>query len=252
MKSPLLSIITINRNNAGGLQKTFNSILSLNFDDFEYIIIDGASTDGSVEIINNFCSNPHIKEKISFWVSESDSGIYNAMNKGLSHAKGYLVCMMNSGDVFFPHALDNLQKLSTENPEAILYGATKRSCNDEFIDVICSNANKLETTGLCHQAVFIPLALHKKHGFYNENYKICADYDFLLKCFLADEKFIFTDSIVCTFDLSGASQSPERLKEKLLIQKKYGVLPKKSNIFKRILKLFVPYGIFLLWKKISA
>lgn len=251
MKHPLLSIITINRNDKEGLKKTMESVFNLNFKDFEYILIDGSSTDGSTETIKSFLKIPEYAEKISYWCTEKDNGIYNAMNKGLSHANGKYVCMMNSGDTFLPNALDNLCQLSAEHPNAIFYGAAKRVLNGNFIDIICTNANKLERTGICHQAVFIPLDLHKKHGLYNEKYRICADYDFLLKCFLEKEKFVFMDTIVCTFDLSGISQSKNRLKEKKIIQKEHGVYSSLSvKSFFTPFKLIIPYGLILLKEKL--
>lgn len=251
MNKPLLSIITINRNDKVGLKKTMESVFNLSFKDFEYIIIDGNSTDESVGIIESFLKIPEYADKISYWVSEKDNGIYNAMNKGITHANGKWVSMMNAGDTFLPDALDDFKKLAVNNPNAILYGVTKRVLNDIFVDVICTNANKLATTGICHQAVFVPLELHKKHGLYNEKYRICADYDFLLKCFLAKEKFVFMDNIICTFDMSGISQSKNRLKEKKMIQKAMGVYPSFSaKSFLKPLKFLIPYGLILLKEKL--
>ena len=250
MNQPLLSIITINKNDQVGLKKTMESIFNLKFKDFESILIDGNSTDGSVGIIESFLKKTEYAGKISYWVSEKDNGIYNAMNKGLDHANGKWVCMMNAGDTFLPNALDNFTELADKNSDAIFYGAAKRVLNENFVDVICTTAEKLESTGLCHQAVFIPLSLHKKHGVYNEEYKICADYDFLLKCFLAKENFVFIDRIICTYDLSGISaDSSKRLKEKKIIQEKHGIKQKSFSI-KSFIKLFVPFGIIVLKEKL--
>ena len=87
-----LSIITINRNNAAGLRRTIESVVSQTYTEFEYIIIDGASTDESVDVIKEYA------DKITFWVSEPDNGIYNAMNKGILKAKGEYLLFLNSGD----------------------------------------------------------------------------------------------------------------------------------------------------------
>ena len=89
---PQLSIITINYNNLAGLQKTFESVFNQTFQDFEYIVIDGGSTDGSKELIEQY------HDKIDYWVSEPDSGIYNAMNKGIVRANGEYLQFLNSGD----------------------------------------------------------------------------------------------------------------------------------------------------------
>ena len=87
-----LSIITINYNNRDGLQKTIDSVISQSFNDYEWIVIDGDSNDGSREIIEQYC------DRFAYWCSEPDSGIYNAINKGLSHATGEYVQFLNSGD----------------------------------------------------------------------------------------------------------------------------------------------------------
>ena len=89
------SVITINYNNREGLNKTIKSVLCQSINDYEYIIIDGGSTDGSVDIINN---NANF---ITYWVSEKDNGIYHAMNKGVAHAHGEYCIFMNSGDIFY-------------------------------------------------------------------------------------------------------------------------------------------------------
>ena len=98
------SIITINYNNKGGLEKTINSVLGQSFHNYEYIIIDGGSTDGSVEIIKKYAS------QIDYWVSESDNGVYNAMNKGIGKASGEYLNFMNSGDTF--HSSSALETIS--------------------------------------------------------------------------------------------------------------------------------------------
>ena len=90
-----LSIITINLNNASGLEKTIQSVINQTYKDFEFIVIDGASTDGSVEVIKKYSSG------INYWVSESDTGIYNAMNKGIRKAQGEYCLFLNSADYLF-------------------------------------------------------------------------------------------------------------------------------------------------------
>jgi glycosyltransferase involved in cell wall biosynthesis len=104
--SPKISIITINYNNREGLERTFDSVFSQNYTNFEYIVIDGASNDGSKELIDQF------SDKITFWVSEPDKGIYNAMNKGIDQVNGEYVFFLNSGDVFLDS--NSLEKVSEE------------------------------------------------------------------------------------------------------------------------------------------
>src|ERR1035437_595442 len=107
---PKLSIITVNLSNATGLRKTIESVISQTFTDYEYLIIDGGSTDGSLDIIKEFA------DRMSYWVSEPDGGIYNAMNKGIAWATGDWIIFMNSGDVF--RNIEVLENVFNRNIEA--------------------------------------------------------------------------------------------------------------------------------------
>ena len=120
MMKPNLSIITINRNNAAGLRKTIESVVSQTYTDFDYIIIDGASTDESVDVIKEYA------DRITYWVSEPDTGIYNAMNKGILKANGEYCLFLNSGDWLYDNDVLN-DVFSISPTEDIVYG------NDVFI-----------------------------------------------------------------------------------------------------------------------
>src|SRR5574344_2795323 len=116
---PKFSIITINRNNKNGLEKTTKSIISQLFTDYEFIVIDGGSTDGSADVIRKYATH------ITYWISEPDKGIYNAMNKGITHAYGDYLNFMNSGDCFHsPAVLDEINRQLHD--EDILIGKCHR------------------------------------------------------------------------------------------------------------------------------
>jgi glycosyltransferase involved in cell wall biosynthesis len=175
---PKISIITINQNNEVGLKKTIESVIAQKFTDFEYIIIDGASTDGSVEVINQHSN------KLAYWVSEPDSGIYNAMNKGIAKANGEYCLFLNSGDWLNNNVLEKVAP-QLNNKIDILYGNlyildnNGRISETFFPDSI--RFSYLFENYIPHPASFINTSLFKKIGFYNENYKICSDWDFFLK-----------------------------------------------------------------------
>lgn len=197
--NPKVSIITINYNAAAGLNKTINSVINQTFQDFEYIIIDGASTDTSVEIINNH------KDNISYWVSEEDSGIYNAMNKGIKVANGNYLLFLNSGD-----ALNGATALQDfiSYPDFggdVIYGDYKF---DEGGKVYPDHLTPLffMRTSLPHQSTFFKKEVFKKMGFYDEKYKIISDRAFYIKCFLSNQ-FVFKhiNYALSVFDLSGMS-----------------------------------------------
>lgn len=243
--TPLLSIITVNRNDAQGLRKTMKSVFDLSFKDFEYIIIDGASTDDSVSVINEYLQNPEYAKKITYWVSEPDTGIYNAMNKGLEHVNGKLVCMMNSGDCFVNDSLDDLPVWARENPNAVLHGAISKYKDGVFIGCEGVSSIVIDDSPICHQATFVPFSLHKKYGYYDDSYKIYGDFEFWNRLKTNQVNFVWINKIICNFDACGVSSviNKARWKEKEKIQKKYGTL--KKNVLKEFIKLLIPYGIIL-------
>lgn len=199
-----LSIITINRNNASGLKKTIESVVSQSFTDFEYIVIDGASTDESVDIIKSY------SDKISYWVSEPDSGIYNAMNKGLRVAHGEYTLMLNSGDFLVNNDVvqivlplldgtDIIQGNIIEDHNAISYrnkGYGKSKIT--FIDAM---------DGIfLHQASFCHKSLYDRFGYFEEEYKKGADTYFFTRCLaLGDATYKYIDIDIANFDITGIS-----------------------------------------------
>ena len=202
LKMTKLSIITINRNNAAGLRKTIESVLSQTFTDFEYIIIDGASTDESVEVIKEYA------DKITFWVSEPDKGIYNAMNKGILKANGEYCLFLNSGDYLvesdvFKKIFDNVQ-----SDEDIIYGDLKRTFPDGEKDIVkmpdCITPSFLYNASLAHPSTFIKRYLFDKYGLYNELYEIVADHAFFVKVFLMGRiKYKHINVVVSNFMMDG-------------------------------------------------
>ena len=181
-----LSIITINLNNRIGLKKTIQSVISQSFKDFEYIIIDGASKDDSVEEINQNAKN------IDYWVSEPDFGIYNAMNKGIKKASGEYCLFLNSGD--------SLCKVTTLNEIFckeltcdIIYGNSfmYNENNKEFLNEEPEKLTFLTfyKRSICHQALFIRRELFNanKLGLYREDFKIVSDWEFNLRAIILRE-----------------------------------------------------------------
>lgn len=198
-----LSIITINLNNARGLKETIESVINQSYTDFEYIIIDGASTDGSVDLIKEYA------DKITYWVSEPDTGIYNAMNKGILKSNGEYLLMLNSGDIF--HSTSILESvLLSEFVEDVLYGNVIWKSNDKIEDV-----SRLPSTlrfsyfvnaSLFHQALFIKRILHDKIGFYDENHRIISDWCFLILAICKYNcSYRYIDKVITVCDRDGIS-----------------------------------------------
>lgn len=214
-----LSIITINRNNADGLRKTIESVISQTYTDFEYIIIDGASTDGSVDIIKEYA------DRITYWVSETDTGIYNAMNKGILKANGEYLQFLNSGDWLFNETvLRNVFDLYRS--EDILYGCDMLYYRN---DKVVFKAYPPQLTFLfmisgtiSHQGTFLKRDLFE-NSLYNEQYKIVSDYDFYIKNIVIKNcSTFYLDFPIVYFDMYGISMSKDN--ETLLWNERKAVL----------------------------
>jgi len=204
------SIITINRNNASGLRKTIESVVNQSFTDYEFIVIDGASDDDSVAIITEYIN------KLSFWVSEPDSGVYSAMNKGILRARGEYLLFMNSGDWFYSSfTLQNVfEHFRTED---ILYGDSILY-KDEFTPIILRYPKNLTVRYLvnsmpCHQAIFHKRLLFENDKF-DEKYTIVADWEFILKmCVNRNASSYKVDEIIACCDGNGISSIYENVNE---------------------------------------
>lgn len=228
-----LSIITINYNNAEGLRKTLASVASQTYCDIEHIIVDGGSTDGSVDIIREY--EDTIKQSVTIeqstiqvkWLSEPDKGIYNAMNKGILKAMGDYVQILNSGDLLAaPDVTERmvlrLNELSNERVNeldgvAILYGNMLKSYDGKTIinrdtcggDMYTPESFLYFYKGtLNHDCAYIRRDLFEKYGLYNEEMKICSDWEWYVRAIvLGGEKAEYTDIDVTIFDMNGVSES---------------------------------------------
>lgn len=218
-----LTIITINFNNKKGLIKTLESIKGQSFVDFEFIVIDGGSTDGSAEILKE-------TSIITSWISEIDNGVYHAMNKGIQMASGKYINFMNSGDEFYSNdTLEQLNELLNSDYD-IFYGNTLYYVGDTYrreeIPPEKLSFSYLYNFGINHQASFIKRSLFHDSFFYNENYKICADWEFFMyNLCIRNVSYKYKNIFICNYDFSGISADPKNLKqyydEKKLTIKKY-------------------------------
>ena len=173
-----LSIITINFNHADDLLKTINSVLEQTWTDYEFLIIDGGSTDQSVDHIRN------VQDKLAYWVSEKDRGVFHAMNKGLEMAQGDYVFMLNAGDFFSDSAVLSRIFETGEFQEDILYGDVYRSAGGKVFETSIFpdrlTFNFFRKGSLSHQSTFIKRDLHRLIGMYDEQLRFCADWKFFL------------------------------------------------------------------------
>ena len=175
-KFPLITIITVVYNNASHIQKTLNSIFSQKYKNYELIVIDGASNDGTLEIIKKN------KSKIDFWISEPDKGLYDAFNKGMKYATGDYIGFVNSDDILLPKALEILKKYILKYPKIdFFFGAVKKHWGilhgyRPWKIYFSWGFYSSHSTGF-----FIKLKSAKKVGFYNLKYKYSSDYDYFFR-----------------------------------------------------------------------
>lgn len=206
----MISVITICKNEAEYIEKTIKSVLDQSYDDVEYIVIDGGSTDGTVDIIGKYL------DRIAYFVSEPDSGIYNALNKGLLACHGEIIGTMNGGDYYEPSALETVWESYQKNPDSgILYGDLNFIHNDGRIEnfIAGDDLSRLPygVVNLGHVACFVTADTYIEQGLYNEAYKIAADYDFLLKCYVNGVKFHHITSTLSNYRINGVSSTNHEL-----------------------------------------
>lgn len=200
-QKPFITVITVSYNTGAVIEKTILSVIGQNYNNYEYIIIDGFSRDGTREIIKKY------EKSITLWISEPDNGIYDAMNKGIKLAKGEILHFINSGDIYASDSvLQHVSNAFRSNPgKKWLYGLVELE-SELHSGVIIGSKPPGYYVEHCHQGFFYNKSLHDKFGLYDISYRIAADHHFLLKLFhLSGEKLIFLNEIVVIFRLGGVS-----------------------------------------------
>ncbi len=242
-----LSIITVNYNNVFGLQQTIDSVVAQKYNNMEYIIIDGSSTDGSLAVIQKN------KKVLTHWISEKDLGVYNAMNKGIQFAKGEYIFFLNSGDLFYSSTILKEIEGHLIDKDIISFDINLKGENHDYIKSHpdeMSFSYLFEET-LAHQAVFVKRELFRTVGLYDESLKITADWKFFIEAFTFHRVTYKTiHKILTVFYFGGMSSTGEgtniRKQERRKVLKEdfplfhndYLMLKKMdSNRFKMLLEL---------------
>jgi glycosyltransferase involved in cell wall biosynthesis len=198
---PLVSVITVVFNNKEHLEQTIQSVVNQTYDNVEYIIVDGGSTDGTLSIIKKY------EESIDYWVSEPDKGLYDAMNKGLDLANGDWINYMNSGDAFYES--NTIQRIiNSEYKDAdLIYGNHIVEYDFGFSRIVKPKDLKQLWKGMVfsHQSLFAKKEVLRQNKFKIKN--SVADYGFILDCFTGGRKFYYINSVISKISSDGISDT---------------------------------------------
>jgi glycosyltransferase involved in cell wall biosynthesis len=246
MYKPKLSVITIVYNNVRDIERTILSVVNQTYLNIEFIVVDGASTDGTLALIKRY------KTHIGKLISEPDAGIYDAMNKGLRMATGDYVLFMNSGDEFY--ANNTVAHVFAKGDDADIYYGETEMINDEgkSLGQRRHKAPRQLTLksfkygmSVSHQAIYIRRSLT---GDYNRKYELSSDIDWILSAIEKAKKIVNVNEYVAKYLVGGMSKKRHRqsLKERFVIMKRYyGLLPTVFNHFIIALRL----GWYWVWNR---
>jgi len=232
---PLVTIITVVYNGEKYLEQTFSSVFNQSYKNIEYIIIDGGSTDSTLEIIKKN------EDKISFWVSEPDNGLYDAMNKGIQRANGTLIGMINSDDWYELDAVETMVDMYLKHPEKTIFHADRYDIDDEnnkSVKKFNPSSFKFKYYGMTynHPSMFITKTEYDEH-LYSVDFKSHSDYKFVLESFMKDKnKFYYINKAIVNYRLDGVSANMPWLTSSIdvyKIRRSVGM-----NIFESIFSFF--------------
>ncbi len=225
-----VSIITVCYNSVSTIEQTILSVIHQTYGNVEYIIIDGGSTDGTIEIVNKY------RDRISKFVSEPDNGIYDAMNKGIGFATGEIIGIINSDDWYDLDAVELIVSKYCQkrnNTGIVVHGGVRVYKDERFIWSYCPKANELYKGMIPHPSCFVSKSVYDKNGVYDLSYYIAADYDFMLRVFLKNIKFYRIKHNISNFRIGGVS-TQQPIDESERIRNSYNIVNRRS--FKKRIK----------------
>lgn len=243
-ENTLVTVITPCFNSEGTIAKTIESVKNQTYKNIEYLIIDGASTDKTVEIAKSYEKDFEGRMKI---FSEPDEGIYYAMNKGIRLAQGELVGIVNSDDYYEPEAVEHIVRERSGKPYQILYGFERMLQDGREVSVCLFHHTNLKNQMITHPTCFVTKKLYEEKGVFDISYRYSADYEFMLRM-EADKEVEFTPvyKLISNYALGGASGSGDAYMETMGLHCKYGVIsPKRYHMLKLKVKISKLFGRFL-------
>lgn len=227
-----VSIITVCYNSEKTIRQTIESVLNQTYDNIEYIVVDGKSKDGTINIIDEYI--PKFGGRMIV-ISEKDQGIYDAMNKGINHATGELVGIINSDDWYEKDAVEKMvEKYISINKDVIIYGALRYILDEEEESVRYYSHKFLKERMISHPTCFVSKEIYNRLGVFDLNYRIIADYDFMLRAFESNILFEGIREIVANFRIGGTSNTRETDEELIELYYKHGIYSSKEYHKKKV------------------
>lgn len=225
-----VSIITPCLNSEKTIRDTIESVWKQTYRNIEYIIVDGGSTDNTLEIIKEYCPKFHGRMK---YISERDTGIYNAMNKGIRMSTGKIIGVINSDDFYQLDAVRNIVENMTEAKCQVVYGFLNIIDSKGKCRIAKESHEALLKAMIPHPTCFLTRAVYQKYGLYSEHFKLASDYELMLRVYKhKDVAFTNTHKVIANFRLGGASESSRITFEVNYIRLKYGGLSLKEFLVK--------------------
>jgi glycosyltransferase involved in cell wall biosynthesis len=224
---PLVSVVTVCRNSANSIARTFESVLHQSYRRIEYLVIDGASTDGTLEVIRKY--EPKFRGRMR-WISEKDKGIYDAMNKGIGLATGRIIGLINSDDWYEPEAVRAVAEAYRNNGDAVYYGMLRVLEDGQEVMLKLSNYRFLHRDVVGHPAYFVAKRIYQQHGSYRLDYEIASDFEFMMRLIHRNVPFVQINQVLANFNYGGESSLRESktIEEYMRIRCEYGYLPSRE------------------------
>lgn len=234
----LVTVITVCYNSERTIRRTIESVLNQTYQQIEYVIIDGKSSDNTLKIINEYTMNDKIK-----LISEPDQGIYQAMNKGIRNSQGALIGILNSDDWYEKETVSKIVDTYFENRvnDTIIYGTMRLYENNIERYSVYYNHQFLRKQMINHPTCFVSRTIYDKYGVFDETYKAGADYDFMLRIYEAEEQnkvtiFHGIHDVLVNFTLGGMSSTFVAAEEEDRVYYKHGLMNHKRYVRRRIVR----------------
>lgn len=204
LEAPLVSYVTVVRNNTDTLARTIESVQQQTYGNVEHIVVDGASTDGTLELIQRY------GERLDYYVSEPDNGLYEAINKAISLTRGQLICVLNSDDWLEPHAAEIAvyrMRNMCDGPALLLTTALVRdgAVIHEWHPAFVHPGSYFTCANDCHNGIYATRAAYERSGPYDCSYKIAADFKWIMTCLESGTRFVYTREPTVNYSLGGTS-----------------------------------------------